>query len=629
MDQEEVFSSGTKKAGNRRPTSMGTPRSVDVPLPSRVSPARRDGYAASSSPLVEHTRRVAMEAQAYRTQARQQDLEGSMGDDEEILPAGEAEHRILRSFAQESPIYPGTEARQNVTVRRSRDRLSAGRTPDAVTSRRSSLRNRDRRYSLESSTLFRDHESQYLDGLQLLEEPGYEFVERISEMGNERVTRPLLESRKTASPETRAFAEACIAVEASVAQANAVDSSSVEQRHSPLMHLDEEGSDSDDGKPLPLFTRHDIPDATEDLDTHELLLGLWERRKDASEQLVQAMEEDDIEAFEELEQQVRNYNRLMVKTKAHYEKQKSMKRADDRYLQKSATKFVGVDDLSFGPKTPSGARSNPNHGTDEFRILLTYQGNQVFRKAHPRTPNRVIHYVAQQYLRDVFAVRVGDLSQLLLLHKGEILSQQGKLEDVPVEDGDEIMVINLLQEEQEEKDQPRSHLRSGKRPSDHQDSEFVNEDADANTRGAGTPGRSGNNREDYNTHGNHAGQRWEGSQPVYPGGGLRNHRGELHPLKGARASSRPGTNGEANLCESPQGFQRGESHSLTNARAPSQPGTNGGAFTLQKEGDSPRALVFDNRRSSPTHDPGSRAHDKIRQVFKCPRFSGQPKDWKT
>jgi hypothetical protein len=41
------------------------------------------------------------------------------------------------------------------------------------------------------------------------------------------------------------------------------------------------------------------------------------------------------------------------------------------------------------------------------------------------------------------------------------------------------------------------------------------------------------------------------------------------------------------------------------------------------------ALVFDNRRSSPTHDPGARAHDKIRQSFKCPRFSGQPKDWKT
>ena len=143
MDQKGILSSGTKGTGNGRPTSMGTPRSRDVPLPSRVSPARRDGYAASSSPIVEHTRRLAIEAQAYRTLVRLQDLEGSMGDDEELLPAGEAEHRILRSFAQESPIYPGTEARQNVTVRRSRDRSSAERTPEAVTSRRSSLRDRD------------------------------------------------------------------------------------------------------------------------------------------------------------------------------------------------------------------------------------------------------------------------------------------------------------------------------------------------------------------------------------------------------------------------------------------------------------------------------------------------------
>ena len=41
------------------------------------------------------------------------------------------------------------------------------------------------------------------------------------------------------------------------------------------------------------------------------------------------------------------------------------------------------------------------------------------------------------------------------------------------------------------------------------------------------------------------------------------------------------------------------------------------------------ALVYDNRRPSPTNDPGFRAHDKIRQSFKCPRFSGQPKEWKT
>jgi hypothetical protein len=67
MDKKDVFPSGTHRAGNRRPTSLGTSTSLEASLPSRVSPVRRDGYSSSSSPLVEHTRRVAMEAQAFRT----------------------------------------------------------------------------------------------------------------------------------------------------------------------------------------------------------------------------------------------------------------------------------------------------------------------------------------------------------------------------------------------------------------------------------------------------------------------------------------------------------------------------------------------------------------------------------
>ena len=46
-----------------------------------------------------------------------------------------------------------------------------------------------------------------------------------------------------------------------------------------------------------------------------------------------------------------------------------------------------------------------------------------------------------------------------------------------------------------------------------------------------------------------------------------------------------------------------------------------------------RSLPGERHVSSPVHgeesgSPGSRAHDKIKQSFKCPRFSGQSKDWK-
>ena len=67
------------------------------------------------------------------------------------------------------------------------------------------------------------------------------------------------------------------------------------------------------------------------------------------------------------------------------------------------------------------------------------------------------------------------------------------------------------------------------------------------------------------------------SPSLCPGGSLRDHRGESHSLKSARASSRPGNNGEAYPSGSPQGYQRGESHSLTSARGSSRPGTNGEA----------------------------------------------------
>jgi hypothetical protein len=361
-----------------------------------------------------------MEAQAFRTRVRLQDLEraahngeGTHQDQEDMLPDDDSELRILRSFVKESPTYPNTEARQNVTVRRSRDRLSGRsseiRTPEAVTGRRSSLRERDRRYSLEASqkmpanTFARDNEEELRasyqdvnlrpdDSRQISSSPG-EIEERVtphrtatghqvSGSGSkviELLNRPRLkESRKTSSPDVLLSPPGFFA------------SSSSEQEQSSSPHLgddeakSENESDSDDGTSLPLFTRRDIPEESEDPDTHELLLTIWQRRKDASELLVQAMEEDDVEAFEELERQVRYYNRQMFQTKTHYEKQKMMKLANDRYLKAQATKFVAVDDLSFdGDNHPSLARSTNKGEVDDFRILLTYQGNQVFRKPHP------------------------------------------------------------------------------------------------------------------------------------------------------------------------------------------------------------------------------------------------------
>ena len=104
-----------------------------------------------------------------------------------------------------------------------------------------------------------------------------------------------------------------------------------------------------------------------------------------------------------------------------------------------------------------------------------------------------------------------------------------------------------------------------------------------------------------------------------PGGSSRGyHREESHSLTSARASSRPGNNGEATPGGSPRGYQRGESHSLTSSRAPSQPGNNGGAIYDASHDETTRSAL-------PRQGGG---YDKIKQAFKCPRFSGQQKDWK-
>jgi hypothetical protein len=69
------------------------------------------------------------------------------------------------------------------------------------------------------------------------------------------------------------------------------------------------------------------------------------------------------------------------------------------------------------------------------------------------------------------------------------------------------------------------------------------------------------------------------------------------------------------------------SHPPINARASSQPGNNGEARTLDEQ----YALLYDQRsaRLDSDHRPGSRSFDKLKQSFKCPRFSGQTKEWKT
>jgi hypothetical protein len=107
--------------------------------------------ASRATPILEYTKRTMMEAQACRTAVRLAELEPDARDDgvrQNNEDGGPPEQSIH--------VYPGTATRRNVTEHRSHDRLSnlpivEARTPEAVLARRSSKREKDKRYSLEAN----------------------------------------------------------------------------------------------------------------------------------------------------------------------------------------------------------------------------------------------------------------------------------------------------------------------------------------------------------------------------------------------------------------------------------------------------------------------------------------------
>ena len=109
---------------------------------SRSSPALSSSSLSPS--ILDYTRRTQVEAQAFRTGARITELDIQARD----VTRQDTVMRGMHEDDLEVPAYPGTVARRNVTVRRSRDRLSGRpqippRTPEDVLRRRPMDRPRD------------------------------------------------------------------------------------------------------------------------------------------------------------------------------------------------------------------------------------------------------------------------------------------------------------------------------------------------------------------------------------------------------------------------------------------------------------------------------------------------------
>jgi hypothetical protein len=239
--------------------------------------------------------------------------------------------------------------------------------------------------------------------------------------------------------------------------------------------------------------------------------------------------------------------------------------------------YIDVDCLPIPPAGSQSSRSpfvpspaRPDDAKDRsITITLNYADNYVYRRVAASSSNLNIHQLALGYLMEVFDILFTSFTDVILTCEDQEVPLRGLIADIPIVDGSTVEIA----------------IRS---------------------RGNRTQGPNTTDK----------------VQSSCPGGSSRGyHREESHSLTSARASSRPGKNGEACPRGSQRGYQREESHSLTSVRA-SRSGNNGEAFYDAPDDDHHPVPAL------PTQHRSGGPYDKIKQSFKCPRFSGQQKDWK-
>ena len=705
MDQQkDVFSSDTSGGTpGTKTTRRGTSASVRSPSQSqatRVSPGKRAGSMVS--PTLEYTRQMASDAQAHRTAVRLSELKAQAKSRDDAV-GSDSQNEM---FEGEFDLVPGTVARRNITVRRSRDRLSSrpvieSRTPEDLLQRRSNRRSIDVEYANEqtesrsASAKFhiKKHGEELKGPYRVIPYSQYDPDEGWRSAGISDRSTPITrvahpksksltkEERKT-MPTLMSLGEVALprdrvsAGHSSVFLAEETDSGRLPKRDDPF-------SDSTEENDLPIFLRRDIPSASEDSTAHGVLMELWNKRQRTSLDLVQALNDDDSDLFENIEHQMRQLNQQM------HEVLKSHKTKDDG-------KFVGVDDLplnetlmeelplsdarpAVGDHPPALRQSSKSTDMGEFHIRLGYQGSQIIRRVHARTPNRVVYHLGQQFLREAFALPITNLSCLLLIHNHALLAIDGHLEDHPVMNGAEIMIIYVPQpfenprgNEQFSSSSPNSGSHNLPAAGDHAGHHREEGHSYNNARAPSQPGTNGgaNTYDGNNSAGDrmaeecHEGERETRTDLAYrvpSSTNVSNSLPESHHdfLSRNLNPNAPFLREDLRVADSGQrrtdyGNHRGEINELGLARVSSHNGNNDRGYQQKEHGeyhrDAELRMLYDVRTPQPIYSYGatypvasegrwnnqfdvtqpisSGSYDKIRQAFKCPRFSGQAREWK-
>ena len=315
-----------------------------------------------------------MEAQAHRTNVRLREL-GKQGD-EDVMATN---YQGRQPDDLPLPAYPNTAAKKNVTVRRSRDRMSAEpnpqpKSPEELTNRLPKRRERDVRYSMESESDSRgataiSYRRQHGRELMAPEpSPGQtagdpvhvnsdilpptpwtsdEVASTLRQEKDESFddSRDRFHSREFNSPERDTWE--CVP---KIGPDRVIDRQQV-----PPHAVFEIGSDDEEGSEVgvnSLFLKRDIPPASADPATHETLSQLWELRQQASVNLVRALGMDDSDLFNILEEQMRRFNQRM-----HIIYQEYL----DRTTAKSSRAAIGETNEALSSVSPRdrGFRADP------------------------------------------------------------------------------------------------------------------------------------------------------------------------------------------------------------------------------------------------------------------------------
>jgi hypothetical protein len=246
----------------------------------------------------------------------------------------------------------------------------------------------------------------------------------------------------------------------------------------------------------------------------------------------------------------------------------------------NSPRWRDVDSLPLiDPQSNQKLKQSYKETDHSFEIFLSYQGVESPRVVNENLPNKILYWMARSYLQDEFGFRLSSDLDLNSEFEGRLLSRLGVLEDSPIVTGS---VINVIY--------PTKPPVSGESPT--------------------VPSAK--------------------FGPSYEENRSR-----------ALGDRRPSTPGEVGLGISSNAQQlKHQSQSFQSQHHPglSSPRVH---FSIRATSNQSGPIPMQDRQSNRVHVDGDelydevvinsldpRSYDKIRQNFKCPKFTGQARDWK-